>query len=50
MFGTETILYISILYGIFFAVPLLFFVLYIVFKPSERENEEVNKEEIKRSA
>lgn len=44
----ETILYITILYGVFLAVPLLFFVLYVLFKTSERKKEKLFREETKR--
>ncbi|KAF2628967.1 hypothetical protein BU25DRAFT_490108 [Macroventuria anomochaeta] len=50
MFGMDTILYIAVLYGIFLAIPLLFFILYIIFKTSECEREEIFKEGMKRKA
>ncbi len=50
MFQSDTILYITVLYGIFLAVPLLFYILYIVLKTSEREKEAIFKEEMKRKA
>lgn len=50
MISNNTALYIILLYGIFLAVPLLFFVLYIIFKTSEREKDEIFKEEMKRKA
>lgn len=50
MFGVHKVLYIATLYGIFLAVPLLFFIPYTNFKTSEREKEEIFKEELKRKA
>jgi predicted membrane protein len=50
MVRNNTLLYILTLYGILLAVPLLFFVLYIIFKIPEREKDKVFKEETKRKA
>lgn len=50
MFQTDKVLYIAILYGIFLAVPFLFFLLYVIFKTSEREKEAIFKEEMRRKA
>lgn len=50
MMFNDTVSHICVLYGIFLAGPLLFFILYIIFKTSEREKDEIFKEEMKRKA
>lgn len=50
MMSHDTVLSILILYGTFLTIPLLFFVLYIIFKTSEREKDEIFKEVTKRKA
>ncbi len=50
MFGFDPILSIFILYGVFLAIPLFFFVAYIIFKTSEDEKYELFREEMKRQA
>jgi hypothetical protein len=50
MMPNDTVLHILILYGIFLAVPLLFFILYIMFKTLECEKDKVFKDEMERKA
>ena len=49
-FSIDPLMYICVLYSIFFATPLLFLILYVIFKISEREKEDRLQEEMKRKA
>lgn len=46
----DPVSYILILYGMFLAVTLIFFILFVMFKTSEREKDEIFKEVMKRKA
>lgn len=50
MLRIDPILYVIILYSAFLAVPLLFSILYIIFKVSEVENSKALERELKRKA
>ena len=49
-FSIDPLMYIFVLHSIFFSTPLLFLILYVIFKISEREKEAGLQEEMKRKA
>ena len=49
-FSIDPLVYVFVLYSIFFATPLLFLLLYTIFKTSEREKEDRLQKEMKRKA